>query len=75
MGKSIKSIKSIKTGKIDTLIKIKKRPLDYVQKNIPAKIGDDLSILRQKKMEMIKRDRRTGRQTDGHTDIQTYRHT
>ena len=38
-----KSIKSVKTEKINFLKK-RKQPLDYVKKNIPAKFGDDQSI-------------------------------
>ena len=33
--------------------------VDYVLKNIPAKIGDDQSILRYRKLGMMKRDRQT----------------
>ena len=33
--------------------KNKKPPLDYVLKNIPAKCGDDQSILRQRKLGMM----------------------
>ena len=31
----------------------KKLPLEYVLKNIPAKFGDDPSILRQRKLEIM----------------------
>ena len=43
-------IKSIKT-KIQK--KIKQQGLDYVLKNIPAKFGDDQSILRERKLGMM----------------------
>ena len=39
----------------------KKKRLDYVLKNIPAKVGDDQSILGQRKLGMMKRDRQTDR--------------
>ena len=42
-----------------TEILYKKYPLDYVLENIPAKFGDDQSILRQRKLGMFKNDRQT----------------
>ena len=54
-----KTIKTIQM-KISRKMKIKK-PLDYVLKKIPAKFGDDQSILRRRKLGMINRDRRTYR--------------
>ena len=62
--KFAKSKKYKKFNKIDNnenFEKIKKLPLDYVLKNIPAKFGDDQSILRQRKLGMMKL-------TDRHTD-------
>ena len=54
--KLAKSQKYKKYKKIDineNLKKIKKLHLDYVLKNIPAKFGDDQSILRQRKLWMM----------------------
>ena len=42
-----------------TEILYKKYPLDYVLENIPAKFGDNQSILRQRKLGIMKRDRHT----------------
>ena len=57
--KSKKDKKSNKIVKNQNFEKIKKTGLDYVLKNIPAKFGDDPSILRQRKLGMMKRDRQT----------------
>ena len=41
---------SIKPEKKNFFEKIRKHPLDYALKNIPAKFGDDQSIMRHKKL-------------------------
>ena len=73
-----KSQKHNKTNKIDineNFEKIKKLPLEYVLKNIPVKFGNDPSILRQRKLEMMNlTDRHTDKQTNRHTDRQTFFH-
>ena len=64
LAKSKKYKKSNKIVKNLNFEKIKKIGLDYVLKNIPAKFSDDQSILRQRKLGMMKRDSQTDRQTD-----------
>ena len=53
LAKSQKYKKSNKIDKKENFEKIKKLGLDYVLKNIPAKFGDDQSILRERKLGMM----------------------